>query len=250
MSELEITSRPSPNRDERTSGVDMLVLHYTGMTSAEAALERMCDPEAKVSAHYMIDEDGSVVQMVDEKERAWHAGVSFWKGQTDINSRSVGIEIVNPGHEFGYTSFPPEQMEAVLRIAAKVVEYHGIKPSRVLGHSDVAPQRKQDPGEKFDWSLLAEHGIGLWPFEKPALGLSEGPFLAFGDEGEPVAAIQKLLHEYGYEIEINGEMDQQTVNVVAAFQRHFRPVRVDARIDTETAERIVALTEALKAGYV
>jgi len=196
----------------------------------------------------MIGEDGEVIQMVDESERAWHAGVACWKGQTDINSRSVGIEIVNPGHEFGYTRFPDDQMDAVIKVSRKVIDHHRIRASRVLGHSDVAPQRKQDPGEKFDWSWLAQHEVGLWPFEKAALGMSEGPVLAFGDEGEPVAAIQKLLHEYGYEVEINGQMDQMTVNVVAAFQRHFRPTRVDARIDTETAERIVELTEAIKSG--
>ncbi len=250
MSEIEVTWAPSPNTDGRTTPVDMLILHYTGMPTGEAALERMCDAEAKVSAHYMIEEDGRVFQMVEESARAWHAGVSCWNGDTDINSRSVGIEIVNPGHEFGYTRFPDEQMEAVIKVAKSVVARHNIKPRRVLGQSDVAPQRKQDPGEKFDWSMLAREGIGVWPFKKPAIGMSEGPFLAFGDSGEQVAAVQKLLHEYGYEIEINGEMDQVTVNVVAAFQRHFRPARVDARIDTETAERIVELTEAAGKGAI
>lgn len=248
MTGISISSVPSPNRDARTSNVDMLILHYTGMPSGREALDRMRDPEARVSAHYMIGEDGGVIQLVDESERAWHAGVACWKGQTDINSRSVGIEIVNPGHEFGYTRFPDEQMDAVVGIAQIVIDRHGIHASRVLGHSDVAPQRKQDPGEKFDWPWLARHGVGLWPFEKPAIGLGEGPVLALGDEGEPVAAIQKLLHEYGYEVGINGLMDQATVNVVAAFQRHFRPARVDARIDPETAERLVELTEAVESG--
>lgn len=237
--------KPSPNFDARRPGaaVDMLLLHYTGMPTAQAALQRMCDAAAQVSAHYMINEDGSVVRLVDETQRAWHAGEAFWKGERDVNSCSIGIELVNPGHEFGYRAFPEAQMAALVGLAREIVARHAIPPVRVLAHSDVAPQRKQDPGELFDWSRLAEAGVGLWPFKAAALGLGEGPVLKPGAEGEAVAAAQNLLATYGYEATVTGYLDAPTMKVVAAFQRHFRPVRTDGHFDADTANRLVTLVE-------
>lgn len=161
---MQIIARPSPNYNDRAPGaINMLVLHYTGMASCEDALARLCDPVAQVSAHYLIDEDGTVYQLVAEQHRAWHAGVSFWKGERDINSRSIGIELVNPGHELGYRAFPQIQMQALADLAHEILARHPIPPDRVLGHSDVAPGRKRDPGELFDWQWLAGQGIGVWP---------------------------------------------------------------------------------------
>ena len=159
----------SPNFDARPPGarIDMLVLHYTGMVSAEAAIERLCDPAAKVSAHYLIDEDGAVRRLVDENHRAWHAGEASWRGKSDINARSLGIELVNPGHEFGYRPFPEAQMAALEALAQDILARHTIEARNVVGHSDVAPRRKTDPGELFDWRRLAEAGIGLWPGKPP-----------------------------------------------------------------------------------
>ena len=166
---MKFLERPSPNHDARPDGlaVDILLLHYTGMTSGEAALARLCDPAAKVSAHYCIDEDGSVSRLVPEARRAWHAGAGHWAGAGDINARSIGIELVNPGHEFGYRAFPEAQMTALMALARDILARHPIPAARVLGHSDVAPLRKEDPGELFDWQGLAAAGIGLWP-ETPA----------------------------------------------------------------------------------
>ncbi|MEX2202220.1 MAG: N-acetylmuramoyl-L-alanine amidase, partial [Dongiaceae bacterium] len=154
---------PSPNHDARRGPVDILLLHYTGMVAAEAALKRLCDPVARVSAHYLIDEDGTLWQLVGEDRRAWHAGVSFWAGESDINARSIGIELQNPGHEFGYRAFPEPQMKTLIELAQGILQRHPIPASRVIGHSDVAPTRKEDPGELFDWQRLAAAGIGLWP---------------------------------------------------------------------------------------
>ncbi|WP_164157548.1 N-acetylmuramoyl-L-alanine amidase, partial [Sandarakinorhabdus rubra] len=154
---------PSPNFDERRLPVLMLVMHYTGMQSAAAAIERLADPAAKVSAHYVVAEDGTVLRMVAEDKRAWHAGKSWWRGVTDVNSASVGIEIVNPGHEFGYVPFPAEQMAAVAALAADIVARHRIPPANVVGHSDIAPTRKEDPGELFDWPMLAARGLAAAP---------------------------------------------------------------------------------------
>ncbi len=224
---------PSPNHDARPAGakIDILLLHYTGMRTAAAALERMCDADAKVSAHYMIDEDGALHALVAEDRRAWHAGESSWAGETDINARSIGIELVNPGHEFGYRPFPEAQMAALIDLAGEILGRHPIPPARVLGHSDVAPRRKQDPGELFDWARLARDGIGRWP-EVPA-----------GDSGGEAGAaeIQDLLARIGYRTPTTGVFDDATGIVVTAFQRHFRPNRVDGVADAETAARMRSL---------
>jgi N-acetylmuramoyl-L-alanine amidase len=236
--------RPSPNFDERQGGPpDIILLHYTGMQTGEAALERLCAADSKVSAHYVVFEDGRIVQCVPEEKRAWHAGVASWAGETDINSRSIGIEIVNPGHEFGYRDFPLRQVAAVISLCKTIATRRGpMAANRVLAHSDVAPTRKQDPGEKFPWGLLSESGIGHWV--RPAPLEVEGPTLKPGDHGEAVKRLQQALRSYGYGIEESGDYDEATRAVVTAFQRHFRPVRVDGVADASTVLTLRALTEA------
>ena len=219
--------RPSPNHNARPEGqaVDILLLHYTGMESAEAALARMCDPAAEVSAHYCIDEDGTLFLLVPEGQRAWHAGRALWAGESDINGRSIGIELVNPGHEFGYRPFPEPQMARLIVLAGEILGRHPIPPERVLGHSDVAPLRKEDPGELFDWPRLAAAGIGAWP-DNPA-PLAEVP---------PEAEVHAALARYGY-----GYLDEDPTAVLRAFQRHFRPDAVNGQADAETAAWLFAL---------
>lgn len=226
---------PSPNHDARPEDgpVDMLVLHYTGMTSGAAALERMCDPAAKVSAHYMIEEDGRLFRLVPEDRRAWHAGVSCWRGQRDVNARSIGIELVNPGHEFGYRDFPRAQMAALMRLARGILARHPIPPRNVVGHSDVAPSRKADPGERFNWQALAQAGIGLWP--------SSLPDRRAPDDATSIVRAQTLLATYGYDLGCTGAIDEATTCVVTAFQRHFRPACIDGALDAETQTRLEAL---------
>ncbi|MBO6825974.1 MAG: N-acetylmuramoyl-L-alanine amidase [Sneathiella sp.] len=205
MSVIPIQQHPSPNFNDRRNGdhVTILVLHYTGMQSGEAALERLCDPAAEVSAHYLVEEDGRIFQLVDELKRAWHAGVGYWRGERDINSRSIGIEIVNPGHEFGYRAFPEAQMKAVEVLAAEIVTRHSIAPINVIGHSDLAPLRKEDPGELFDWARLARQGVGIWgPADKKA-----DPTMA-----EFLADLEAI----GYDME-------DEPSVIVAFQRHWAP---------------------------
>jgi N-acetylmuramoyl-L-alanine amidase len=204
---------PSPNCNERKRPVSMVVLHYTGMQSAEAALERMCDPAAEVSAHYMIDEDGTVTALVPEEQRAWHAGRSYWRGETDINSASIGIELVNPGHEFGYRPFPDAQIEGLLPLLADIVKRHDIARANVVGHSDIAPARKEDPGELFPWPLLARHRLAL-PVPKPSMRL------IYDNPG----AFYLALERFGYDI-ADGHA------AVRAFQRRFRPKLIDGEID-------------------
>lgn len=227
----------SPNFDARRAPPDMIVLHYTGMLSGEAALARLRDPEARVSAHYLVEEDGRVFALVDEARRAWHAGVSFWLGETDINARSVGVEIVNPGHEFGYRPFPAVQVAAVIDLVADIRSRWTVPDARILGHSDVAPHRKADPGELFPWKVLAEHGHGLWAEPPPA----PGPALAEGDEGLGVLVLQGALGRFGYDCHRTGIYDAQTAGIVRAFQRHWRGERPDGRADGETRARLMAL---------
>lgn len=236
---------PSPNHDARADGtpIDMLVLHYTGMETGHAALARMCDPAARVSAHYMIEEDGRVFRLVPEERRAWHAGVSFWRGQRDINARSIGIELVNPGHEFGYRDFPKAQMNALARLAHTILARHPIPARNVVGHSDVAPARKTDPGERFAWRALARAGIGLWPGAASRRKAARPP----GGRDkikENIAAAQARLERYGYDQIVTGVLDEQTVQVLTAFQRHFRPARVDGLLDGETMRLIEAVVAA------
>jgi N-acetylmuramoyl-L-alanine amidase len=234
---------PSPNFDNRIGGPsDILLLHYTGMQSGDAALTRLTATESKVSAHYVVFEDGRIVQCLPEDKRAWHAGVSSWAGESDINSRSVGIEIVNPGHEFGYADFPLRQTAAVISLSKTILHRNpAILPERVLAHSDVAPSRKQDPGEKFPWELLADSGVGHWVRAAP-LNVS-GMTLMTGYTGEAVSRMQRLLKAYGYGVEETGTFDDVTHDVVVAFQRHFRQARVDGVADPSTLMTLRALVE-------
>ncbi len=221
---LRIVARPSPNHGPRPEGAraELLVLHYTGMATAAAALDRLCDPESQVSAHYTVDEDGTVHAHVPEHRRAWHAGVSRWRGRDDVNSRSVGIEVVNPGHAFGYRPFPAAQMAAVAALCRSVMGRHGIAPADVVGHSDIAPARKEDPGELFDWPWLAARGVGLWPVPGAA---DEGPATP--------AEVAALLERYGY--------DSAAPGALLAFQRHFRPDGMTGVADSQTLRRLRAL---------
>jgi N-acetylmuramoyl-L-alanine amidase len=212
----------SPNYDARTPGtpIDMLILHYTGMKSAQAALDRLCDPAARVSSHYVVDGASTIHALVPETQRAWHAGVSYWRGHSELNDRSIGIEIVNPGHEWGYRPFPALQMAAVCELCLAVLARHPIPARNVVGHSDVAPDRKQDPGELFDWEGLAKNGVGLWPTDVAA----------------PVPDVDKALATIGY---------GPSANAVRAFQRHWRPAAVTGLADRETRARLAALIALL-----
>jgi N-acetylmuramoyl-L-alanine amidase len=236
---------PSPNFDARKLGTaaDMIVLHYTGMKSGTDAVNQLCNPASKVSCHYVVFEDGTIVQLVPEALRAWHAGVSFWQGATDINLLSVGIEIVNVGHDLGYPDFPKAQVDAVTQLCRDIVARLRIAPARVLAHSDVAPSRKNDPGEKFPWRHLYEAGVGFWIEPHPIV---PGPMYGPGDDGEPVKQLQTALAAYGYGIATNGRYDSATKGVVTAFQRHFRPARVDGIADVSTIETLRSLNTAAK----
>ncbi|ABS64019.1 N-acetylmuramoyl-L-alanine amidase family 2 [Parvibaculum lavamentivorans DS-1] len=242
---IPCTERPSPNFNERPAGraVDILLLHYTGMESGEAAASRLCDAAAKVSAHYLVDEDGAVTRMVPEHLRAWHAGVGNWAGETDINGCSIGIEIVNGGHDFGCPPYPEAQMKAVEALSLEILSRHPIQARRVLAHSDIAPARKADPGEWFDWARLARAGVGVWVEPEP---VGEGPVLREGDRGDTVAELQYLLADYGYGLEVLGRYDEATKAVVTAFQRHFRPQKVDGVADVSTVTTLRRLLEAVK----
>ena len=234
----------SPNHGERigVSGPDMLLLHYTGMDTADGALSWLCRDESQVSSHYFVHEDGRVVQLVPERLRAWHAGRSVWKGETDINSRSIGIEIANAGHPGGLPDFPDAQIAAVIELCLDCGRRWCIAPERVLGHSDVAPVRKVDPGEKFPWGRLHQAGVGHWVEPTPVTG---GRFFQRGDEGQPVEALQAMLGLYGYGTHVTGKFDERTEGDVAAFQRHFRPARVDGIADFSTIDTLHRLLRAL-----
>ena len=223
MSDLIHQEAPSPNWDERQQPVSMAVLHYTGMPDAAGALERMCDPAAKVSAHYMIDEDGTVTRMVLEGKRAWHAGRSYWRGITDVNSASIGIELVNPGHEWGYRAFPEAQIESLIPLLADMSSRHDIPPANVVGHSDVAPARKEDPGELFEWELLARYRLAL---PRPELRIPS----PYANDG----AFYLALERFGYDI-------ADGIAAVRAFQRRWRPETIDGVIDGECSAILFAL---------
>ena len=219
----DIIWTPSPNFNQRAHPISMLVLHYTGMHSGPEAIERMTSAEAGVSAHYCVEEDGTVVQMVAEEHRAWHAGVSRWRGMEDINSRSIGIEIVNPGHEWGYRPFTEEQMSSIIPLCAEIVRTYSIEPRNVVGHSDIAPARKDDPGELFDWHALASRGLAV---PRPAKALT--------DPGWSDAAFLLALERYGYNVDDGRK-------ATTAFQRRFRPEMVDGEIDGECRAILIRL---------
>ena len=234
---MEVIAAPSPNFDARTAPPSLIVLHYTGMQTGQAALDRLRDPEAKVSSHYLVEEDGRVFSLVAEERRAWHAGVSYWRGRRNVNADSSGIEIVNPGHEWGYRAFPEPQVASVIELLADIRTRWEIEDRDIVGHSDVAPGRKDDPGELFPWKRLAEAGHGLWAEQPPAPGAPIGE----GEEGAAVFALQAGFTRLGYDLPPTGRFDADTAAVVRAFQRHWRPGRVDGRADGETRARLIAL---------
>jgi N-acetylmuramoyl-L-alanine amidase len=237
MALLRIVERSSPNHARRggPARIDMLVLHYTGMTTAAAALDRLRDPAAQVSAHYLVEEDGTIWRLISDERRAFHAGRSCWAGENDLNHVSIGIEIVNPGHEWGYRPFPERQMTAVERLCHDLVLRYPIPPHRIVGHSDVAPDRKSDPGELFDWPRLARSGIGLWPQPAPDLVRSRGRGVCFVERAAALADLVRI----GYCVTAGEEAVALT-----AFQRRFRPERWDGRLDAETAQRLAEVRAA------
>lgn len=252
---MDIQQAPSPNFNDRKASIDMLILHYTGMETGDAALKRMCDASAEVSAHYMIWEDGRISQLVDESKRAWHAGVGSWQGNTDLNSCSIGIEIVNGGHDWPLANgvllpYPPEQIAAVIALSNAITQRHTIPATRIIGHSDVAPARKADPGEHFPWQQLAKHGLGLWlgPATTPARESDGLPFqidygLLLGDTGAPVTRLQADLSAIGYGLAATGIYDTDTQHCVTAFQRHWMPDQLDGPLDLEALETIATLAD-------
>lgn len=233
----------SPNVGERRNGrsIDMLVLHYTGMDSGQAAQDWLCSPQSEVSCHYIVHEDGRIVQMVAEQARAWHAGAGEWTGESDTNSRSIGIEIVNGGHPAGLPDYPQEQIDAVAALARDIIARHSIKPWMVLAHSDIAPGRKLDPGENFPWQWLHQNGVGHWIEPRQ---MSGGRFFTLGDQGQPIQAMQSMLGMYGYALPVSGVFCERTASVVEAFQRHFRQSKVDGVADAATIDTLYRLLAA------
>jgi N-acetylmuramoyl-L-alanine amidase len=233
--------RASPNHGERRGRApDSIVLHYTGMPTAEGALDQLCNPKAEVSSHYFVYEDGRIAQLVAEDRRAWHAGRSCWAGETDMNSASIGIEIVNPGHDGGAPPFPDIQIDAVIRLCRDIMARRNIPPTRILAHSDIAPGRKVDPGENFPWEALAAAGVGLW---RPPAPRADGLVLAHGAVGAPVLSLQERLAAFGYGLEPTGVYDAATETIVAAFQRRWRPERIDGMADVSTFATLAALCD-------
>ncbi|MDJ0922436.1 MAG: N-acetylmuramoyl-L-alanine amidase [Henriciella sp.] len=272
---MEIEVHASPNFNQRKAAIDMLVLHYTGMETGQAALERMCDPAAEVSAHYMVWEDGRVFQLVPEEKRAWHAGVSTWQGDEDLNSRSIGIEIVNGGHDFPLPGgvlppYPTAQIEALIDLVQGILARWDIPAHRIVGHSDIAPARKDDPGEHFPWDRLARAGVGLWPLTRSDNPLIPADVITTGQAGERLKAIppslrgaglqrgsqkgavgrmQAMLAIIGYNLPETGVYDAQTEAVVRAFQRRWVPDLVTGNADLETLRLIGLVSTLYKISY-
>jgi N-acetylmuramoyl-L-alanine amidase len=237
---------PSMNYGERNKGrlPDMILLHYTGMPDVEGAIAQLCTAGTDVSAHYIVLEDGRIVQCVPEAKRAWHAGLASWAGEEDINSCSIGVEIVNRGHDWGYPEFPLRQTAAVIALCRGIMLRRNVPSHRVLAHSDVAPARKKDPGEKFPWHSLANSGVGHWVQPAPIV---RGETLKLGTINDDVADLQTALARYGYGVPVNGKYDATTMEVVTAFQRHFRPARVDGVADHSTLTTLQSLLAGLPA---
>lgn len=237
---MDILPYPSPNKDARPQGavIDTVILHYTDMEPVEAALARLADPEAKVSAHYVVGADGRIYRMVQEGLRAWHAGESHWRGSNGVNANSIGIEIDNGGHAHGSPAFPPMQMDAVLQLVRSIKERHGVADRNIIGHSDIAFLRKQDPGEKFDWAWLARNGVGVFPFGAKPI---HGPELKQGDAGTDVMKLQQSLANWGYGLKTDGRFAEKTHACVVAFQRHYRPEGITGIWDNDCAGRLAML---------
>lgn len=252
MSGLRFIERPSPNFDTRARAIDLVVLHYTGMQDGETALARLTDPApaagkypgpwqsesvapdaplSRVSSHYVVGEGGEIYRVVDEASRAWHAGASSWRGEGDVNSSAIGIEIVNGGHDFGLPDFPDSQIEAVIALLRDILERRGLDPARVVAHSDIAPSRKLDPGEKFPWKRLADAGVSVWPKSAPIVEASD----------DKVGVLQQHLAAFGYGVPLSGAMDPTTKAAVSAFQRRFRPSQIDGIADGETRALLAGL---------
>jgi N-acetylmuramoyl-L-alanine amidase len=221
----------------------MLILHYTGMQTAQGAVDRLRDPAAQVSSHYVVDEDGTVLRMVPEDKRAWHAGVSQWRGYNALNARSIGIEIVNPGHEWGYRPFPALQMAAVCDLCRVILSRHAIPARNIVAHSDVAPDRKEDPGELFDWRGLAENGVGLWPEGVPDLGTGGAT-----RDAASLRPVRAALNEIGYRVMPEGALDPALSTVVRAFQRHWRPEAITGQVDDGTLVRLQGVLQLIRGG--
>ena len=241
---MDIILSPSPNFDDRKHAVDMLVLHYTGMKTGQAAFDQLRNPDAKVSSHYLLWEDGRVDQMVAEDRRAWHAGVSSWQGDEDLNSRSIGIEIVNGGHDFpqpdgSLPPYPEAQIGALIELCRMILTTHDIPQTRIVGHSDIAPLRKQDPGEHFPWERLAQAGIGIWAdIEDLATPDGQGKSLSPGAQTASVRQMQEQLQRIGYGLSPSGTFDELTEATVRAFQRRWLPDRVSGTADIATLRQI------------
>jgi len=239
----------SPNFNDRKLPVSILVLHYTGMESGAAARERLCDPEAEVSAHWLVHEDGNVESLVSEDKRAWHAGVGSWNGITDINSASIGIEMVNGGHNVrqpdgSLPPYPDAQILAVIKLAKDIVTRHDIKPHNIVGHADIAPDRKEDPGEHFPWAGLAAAGVGYWPG-----GTLDDDRILFepGDRDRGISIIQRGLADLGYGASVTGTLDESTQGIIRAVQRRYRPSKIDGVIDMSVMEILKRLSEMSRA---
>lgn len=235
---LPVRDLPSPNQDDRPDRchIDMVILHYTGMNTAREAIDRLRDPAAKVSSHYLVDEDGNVLRLVPEARRAWHAGVSAWRGQRALNSRSIGIEIINPGHTLGYRDFPVLQLASVCDLCLEILSRHDVPARNFVAHSDVAPDRREDPGEKFDWEGLARNGVGLWPAEVPDLGTAGAV-----RDATALRDVRAALAHIGYEVAAEGALDPALAAVLRAFQRHWRPEAVTGQADAGTLARLLAV---------
>lgn len=264
---MKFVDRPSPNFDARAASIDLVVLHYTGMQDVETALRRLTDPApvaghykgpwqapdvdpvtllGGASAHYVVGEDGTVFRVVDEMDRAWHAGAGAWEGREDVNSRAVGIEIVNGGHDFGLPPFPDTQIEAVIALVRSILDRWELASHRVVGHSDIAPGRKNDPGEKFPWRTLADAGVSIWPDVKADDRVHCKP----GDRGDRVHALHASLAEFGYAVPDSDDpagalFDPATEAAVRAFQRRFTPERIDGVVRASTMEALDDLLEQI-----
>ena len=235
----------SPNFNDRKLPVSILILHYTGMESGTAAKARLCDPAADVSAHWLVHENGEAENLVDEDKRAWHAGRGSWNGITDVNSASIGIEIVNGGHNVplpdgSLPPYPNAQILAVIKLAKDIIARHDIQPRNIVGHSDIAPERKEDPGEHFPWASLAAAGIGVWPGDLP-----EDDRILFepGDRDRGISIVQRGLADLGYGATVTGCLDDSTQAIIRAVQRRYRPSRIDGIIDMQVMEVLKRLSD-------